>query len=75
VLLHISLFYAKIASEKGKFTLSDMMSTQIEKLKRRHPHIYGDLKVADEAEVKRNWEQIKLSEGKKSVLGGVPKVP
>ena len=72
VLLHI-LFYAKIASEKGKFTLSDMMSTQIEKLKRRHPHIYGDLKVADEAEVKRNWEQIKLSEGKKSVLGGVPK--
>ncbi len=72
VLLHI-LFYAKIASEKGKFTLSDMMSTQIEKLKRRHPHIYGDLKVADEAEVKRNWEQIKLSEGKKSVLGGVPR--
>ena len=72
VLLHI-LFYAKIASEKGKFTLSDMMSTQIEKLKRRHPHIYGELKVADEAEVKRNWEQIKLSEGKKSVLGGVPK--
>ena len=72
VMLH-NLFYAKIASEKGKFTLSDMMSTQIEKLKRRHPHIYGDLKVADEAEVKRNWEQIKLSEGKKSVLGGVPK--
>ena len=66
VLLHI-LFYAKIASEKGKFTLSDMMSTQIEKLKRRHPHIYGDLKVADEAEVKRNWEQIKLSEGKKTL--------
>lgn len=72
VLLHI-LFYAKIASEKGKFTLSEMMTTQIEKLKRRHPHIYGDLKVTDEEEVKRNWEKIKLTEGKKSVLGGVPK--
>lgn len=72
VLLHI-LFYAKIASEKGKFTLSEMMTTQIEKLKRRHPHIYGDVKVTDEEEVKRNWEKIKLTEGKKSVLGGVPK--
>ncbi len=71
VLLHI-LFYAKIATEKGKFTLSDIMITQIEKLKRRHPHIYGDLKITDEDEVKRNWEKIKLTEGKKSVLGGVP---
>ncbi len=72
ILLHI-LFYSKIATEQGYFTLDDMILTQIEKLKRRHPHIYGDLKLEDEAAVKQNWEKIKLTEGKKSVLGGVPK--
>ena len=72
ILLHI-LFYSKIASEQGHFTLDEMILTQIEKLKRRHPHIYGDLKLEDEAAVKQNWEKIKLKEGKKSVLGGVPK--
>ncbi len=72
ILLHI-LFYSKIATEQGHFTLDEMILTQIEKLKRRHPHIYGDLKLEDEAAVKQNWEKIKLKEGKKSVLGGVPK--
>ena len=72
ILLHI-LFYSKIASEQGHFTLDAMIQAQIEKLKRRHPHIYGDLKLEDEAAVKQNWEKIKLSEGKKSVLGGVPR--
>lgn len=72
ILLHI-LFYSKIATEQGHFTLDEMILTQIEKLKRRHPHIYSDLKLEDEAAVKQNWEKIKLKEGKKSVLGGVPK--
>lgn len=72
VLLHI-LFYSKIASEQGHFTLREMIAAQIEKLKRRHPHIYGDLSLEDEDAVKRNWEKIKLAEGKKSVLGGVPR--
>lgn len=72
VLLHI-LFYSKIASEQGHFTLGEMIAAQIEKLKRRHPHIYGDLSLEDEDAVKRNWEKIKLAEGKKSVLGGVPR--
>ncbi len=71
VLLHI-VFYAKIASEQQKFTIDEVIDGVCEKLIRRHPHIYGDVQVNDEEDVKRNWELIKLSEGKKSVLGGVP---
>lgn len=71
LMLHL-LFYTKIATEGKQFTLEEMILAQIEKLKRRHPHIYGDLKLDDEAAVKQNWEKIKLAEGKKSVLGGVP---
>jgi MazG family protein len=72
ILLHI-VFYAKIATEKKEFTLDDVINSVCEKLIFRHPHIYGDVKVEDEEEVKRNWEKLKLKEGKKSVLGGVPK--
>lgn len=73
LLLHM-VFYAKIAAEKGAWDIADALNAVCEKLIKRHPHIYGDLKVADEEEVKRNWEQIKMQEkGKKSVLGGVPK--
>jgi MazG family protein len=71
LMLHL-LFYTKIATEEKQFTLEEMILAQIEKLKRRHPHIYGDLRLDDEAAVKQNWEKIKLAEGKKSVLGGVP---
>lgn len=69
--LHL-LFYARIAREQEKFTLEDVLNGISEKLISRHPHIYGDVKVNDEADVKRNWENLKLKEGKKSVLGGVP---
>jgi XTP/dITP diphosphohydrolase len=72
LLLHI-VFYAKIASENGAFDMADVAHGISEKLIRRHPHIYGDVEVADEEEVKKNWENIKLQEGKKSVLEGVPK--
>ncbi len=72
IILHI-VFYAKIASEKGKFDIADVLNGICEKLIVRHPHIYGDVKVQDEEEVKRNWETIKLKEGKTSVLEGVPK--
>lgn len=72
VLLHI-IFYTKIASEQNQFELHDMINAICEKLISRHPHIYGDVKVDGEADVKRNWEKLKLKEGKKSVLGGVPK--
>ncbi len=72
LLLHI-VFYAKIGSEKNEFTLKDVIDGVCEKLIVRHPHIYGDVKVNNEEEVKQNWEKIKLQEGKKSVLGGVPK--
>ncbi len=72
IMLHL-LFYAKIATEQGEFTLEDVIKGVSEKLISRHPHIYGDVKVKDEAEVKQNWEKLKLKEGKKSVLGGVPK--
>src|SRR5574338_348344 len=58
---------------KNKFTLQDVIDGISQKLIKRHPHIYGDVKVKDEEDVKKNWEQIKLSEGKKSVLSGVPK--
>ena len=71
LLLHI-VFYAKIASETGDFDMADVANDICEKLIHRHPHIYGDIEVADEEEVKRNWENIKLKEGKKSVLEGVP---
>ncbi len=71
VLLHL-VFYAKIADEKGAFDIADAINAVCDKLIKRHPHIYGDLKVADEEEVKRNWEKLKLKEGKKSVLQGVP---
>jgi XTP/dITP diphosphohydrolase len=72
LMLHM-VFYAKIASETNAFDITDALNSVCEKLIHRHPHIYGDLQVADEAEVKKNWEQLKLKEGKKSVLGGVPK--
>jgi XTP/dITP diphosphohydrolase len=71
LLLHI-VFYAKIADEQKAFNIKDVMESLCEKLIHRHPHIYGDVKVQDEAEVKRNWEQLKLKEGKTSVLEGVP---
>ena len=71
VMLHM-IFYAKIGSEKGAFDIADALNGICDKLVKRHPHIYGDVKVKDEQEVKRNWEQIKLAEGKRSVLGGVP---
>ncbi len=71
-MLHI-VFYAKIGSETNDFDIADVCNDICEKLISRHPHIYGDVKVADEEEVKRNWENLKLKEGKKSVLEGVPK--
>ncbi|MBL7750394.1 MAG: nucleoside triphosphate pyrophosphohydrolase [Chitinophagaceae bacterium] len=70
--LHL-VFYAKIGSEQGKFELGDVLDGISEKLIARHPHIYGDVKVEDADEVKKNWEKLKLKEGKKSVIGGVPK--
>lgn len=71
LLLHI-VFYAKIGSETNDFDIADVLNTVCEKLIHRHPHIYGDVKVKDEEEVKRNWEKLKLKEGNKSVLEGVP---
>jgi len=72
VLLHI-VFYAKIGSETNDFDVADVCNSICDKLISRHPHIYGDVVVADEEEVKQNWENLKLKEGKKSVLEGVPK--
>ena len=72
ILLHV-IFYAKIGSEQNKFTLTDVIEGISAKLIFRHPHIYGDVTVSDEEEVKRNWEKLKLKEGKSSVIGGVPK--
>ncbi|MBL4698839.1 MAG: nucleoside triphosphate pyrophosphohydrolase [Phycisphaerales bacterium] len=79
LLLHI-VFYAKIGSETNAFDMADVAEAICEKLISRHPHIYGDpanggntIEVADEEEVKRNWEKLKLKEGKESVLEGVPK--
>ncbi|WP_445381684.1 nucleoside triphosphate pyrophosphohydrolase [Robiginitalea sp. IMCC43444] len=71
LLLHI-VFYARIGSETRDFDIADVANDICDKLIRRHPHIYGDVSVNGEAEVKANWEKIKLSEGKKSVLQGVP---
>jgi XTP/dITP diphosphohydrolase len=71
LMLHM-VFYAKIGSETGDFDIASSLHSVCDKLIKRHPHIYGDTKVDNEEDVKRNWEQIKLSEGKKSVLSGVP---
>ncbi len=72
VLLHI-VFYSKIGSETQDFDIADVCNSICEKLINRHPHIYGDVTVENEADVKRNWENLKLKEGKTSVLEGVPK--
>lgn len=72
LMLHL-VFYAKIGSETNSFDIADVLNGICEKLIHRHPHIYGDTQVADEEEVKANWERLKLKEGKKSVLEGVPK--
>ncbi len=72
LLLHIA-FYSKLGSEEKTFDIADVANSISEKLIHRHPHIYGDLVVQDEDEVKKNWEALKLKEGKKSVLEGVPK--
>ncbi|MEM6317203.1 MAG: nucleoside triphosphate pyrophosphohydrolase [Bacteroidota bacterium] len=71
LMLHL-VFYAKIADEKQAFDVTDVLNEVCDKLIKRHPHIYGDVQADDEAAVKKNWEQLKLQEGKKSVLGGVP---
>ncbi|WP_445732796.1 nucleoside triphosphate pyrophosphohydrolase [Mariniflexile sp.] len=71
VLLHI-VFYSKIGSETNVFDIADVCNGICEKLINRHPHIYGDVKVDNEEDVKRNWENLKLKEGNKSVLEGVP---
>ncbi len=72
LMLHL-LFYSKIGAEQGRFTLKEMMDGISEKLVTRHPHIYGDVQVNDEEDVKKNWEKLKLKEGKESVLSGVPR--
>ncbi len=72
LMLHM-VFYAKIASESGAWDIADALHAVCDKLIKRHPHIYGDLVVNSEEEVKKNWEQLKLQEGKKSVLSGVPR--
>jgi len=71
LMLHL-VFYARIGSETNDFTITDVLNGICDKLINRHPHIYSDVDVQDENDVKRNWEQIKLKEGNKSVLGGVP---
>ncbi len=71
LLLHV-LFYAKIGNEQDKFTLQEVIDGICDKLIKRHPHIYGNVKAETDEDVKKNWEQIKLAEGKKSVLSGVP---
>lgn len=72
LMLHM-VFYSKIGSEQGAFNITDVLNGICDKLIHRHPHIYGDVEVADEEEVKANWEKLKLKEGKSSVLEGVPK--
>lgn len=71
LLLHL-VFYAKIASEQQQFSLEEVINGICDKLISRHPHVYGDVQVKDEEEVKKNWEKLKIKEGKKSILGGVP---
>ena len=72
LMLHL-VFYAKIASETNDFDIADVLNSICDKLIHRHPHIYGDVKVSGQEEVKQNWEKIKLKEGNRSVLSGVPK--
>ncbi|MFK8038212.1 MAG: nucleoside triphosphate pyrophosphohydrolase [Crocinitomicaceae bacterium] len=72
IMLHL-VFYSKIASEQKQFDVADVLNTVCDKLIHRHPHIYGDVTVQDEEEVKANWEKLKLKEGKTSILQGVPK--
>lgn len=71
IMLHL-VFYARIASETNDFNITDVLNGVCDKLVNRHPHIYSDTEVNDENDVKRNWEKIKLKEGNRSVLGGVP---
>lgn len=71
LMLHL-VFYAKIGEEKGAFDIASVINDLCEKLIHRHPHIYGDVKVNSEEDVKQNWEKLKLKEGKTSVLSGVP---
>lgn len=71
IMLHL-VFYTRIASENNDFTIVDVLNGICDKLIHRHPHIYGDVKAENETDVKRNWEQLKLKEGNKSVLEGVP---
>jgi XTP/dITP diphosphohydrolase len=71
VMMHLT-FYARIASETNQFTITDVLNSVCDKLINRHPHIYAETEVQNEEDVKRNWEKIKLKEGNKSVLGGVP---
>ena len=72
ILLHI-VFYSRIASETNDFDIADVINDICEKLIHRHPHIYADVEVSDAKAVKKNWEKLKLKEGRKSVLQGVPK--
>jgi len=72
LMLHM-VFYSKIAEEKKAFDVADALQAVCDKLVKRHPHIYGDVEAEDEGAVKKNWEQLKLKEGKKSVLSGVPR--
>jgi MazG family protein len=72
LMLHV-IFYARIGNEQSRFNLKDVLDGIAEKLVSRHPHIYSDLVINDEDEVKRNWEKLKLKEGKTSVISGVPK--
>jgi MazG family protein len=71
LMLHM-VFYARIGKEQGQFSLEEALNGICDKLVSRHPHIYGDVKVENEEDVKQNWEKLKLKEGKKSVLAGVP---
>ena len=73
LLLHV-VFHTIIASETKSFTIDDVIDSIKEKLIRRHPHIFGEVKVSGSEEVKKNWEEIKLSEGRESVLDGVPEM-
>src|SRR3546814_14252878 len=71
IMLHL-VFYAKIGAEQKAFDISGVLNGICEKLIARHPHIYGDVKVANEEQVKQNWEKLNLKEGNRSVLEGVP---